>query len=119
RFDWNRLFAQIYLNQSDAGDTFLLRTGQPIVDESTLLVGQIRHGFQPAGWQTLTYGVDFFRTTPRTRGTINGMYEDDDETTEVGAYLQSESALHPKFDLVLAGRVDDHSALPDPIFSPR
>src|SRR5690606_7741790 len=47
RFNWNRLFAQVYLNQSDAGETYLLRTGQPIVDESTLLVGQIRHGFMP------------------------------------------------------------------------
>ena len=119
RFNWNRLFAQVYLNQSDAGDTFLLRTGQPIVDESTLLVGQIRHGFMPMPWQNLTYGVDYFRTNPQTRGTINGLYEDEDETTEVGAYVQSETALHPMFDLVLAGRVDDHSALPDPIFSPR
>lgn len=119
RFNWNRLFAQVYLNQSDAGDTYLLRTGQPIVDESTLLVGQLRHGFMPTTWQTLTYGVDYFRTNPQTNGTINGLYEDEDETTEVGAYLQSESALHPKFDLVLAGRVDDHSALPDLIFSPR
>jgi iron complex outermembrane receptor protein len=119
RFNWNRLFAQVYLNQSDAGDTYLLRTGQPIVDESTLLVGQVRHGFMPATWQTLTYGVDYFRTNPQTRGTINGIYEDEDETTEVGAYLQSESALHPMFDLVLAGRVDDHSALPEVVFSPR
>ncbi|MGH7447022.1 MAG: TonB-dependent receptor, partial [Longimicrobiales bacterium] len=119
RFNWNRLFAQVYLNQSDAGDTYLLRTGQPIVDESTLLVGQVRHGFMPLTWQTLTYGVDYFRTNPRTGGTINGQYEDEDETTEVGAYLQSETALHPMFDLVLAGRVDDHSALPDMIFSPR
>jgi iron complex outermembrane receptor protein len=119
RFNWNRLFAQVYLNQSDAGDTYLLRTGQPIVDESTLLVSQIRHGFMPLPWQTLTYGVDYFRTNPQTLGTINGQYEDEDETTEVGAYLQSETALHPMFDLVLAGRMDDHSALPDMIFSPR
>src|SRR5690606_27161474 len=27
--------------------------------------------------------------------------------------------LHPMVDLVLAGRIDDHSALPDMIFSPR
>src|SRR5690606_30032996 len=101
RFNWNRLFAQVYLNQSDAGETFLLRTGQPIVDESTLLVGQIRHGFSPIARQSFTYGVDYFRTNPQTRGTINGMYEDEDKTTEVGAYVQSETALHPKFDLVL------------------
>src|SRR5690606_8779084 len=32
---------------------------------------------------------------------------------------QSETSLTPQFDLILAGRVDSHSALPDLIFSPR
>ena len=33
-----RLFAQAFLNTSDAGNTFLLRTLQPIIDKSTQLV---------------------------------------------------------------------------------
>jgi outer membrane receptor for ferrienterochelin and colicins len=120
RATWNRLFAQVYLNRSDAGDTYLLRNGAPIVDRSNLLVGQLQHGFSV--WndrQTFTYGADYLHTTPVTEGTINGWYEDDDETTELGAYLQSETELSDMFELVLAGRVDTHSALPDPIFSPR
>jgi outer membrane receptor for ferrienterochelin and colicins len=120
RADWNRLFAQVYLNASNAGDTYLLRTGQPIVDESTLLVAQVQHGFTALGGrQGFTYGADYFFTNPQTRGTINGRYEDEDETRELGAYVQSETSLSRHFDLVLAGRIDDHSALPDPIFSPR
>jgi outer membrane receptor for ferrienterochelin and colicins len=119
RANWNRLFAQVYLNQSNAGDTYLLRTGQPIIDESTLVVGQLQHAWALNPRQGFTYGLDYFFTNPQTRGTITGMYEDEDQTTEVGAYLQSETALSPRFDLVLAGRVDNHSALPDPIFSPR
>ena len=120
RTTWKRLFAQVYLNQSDAGNTYLLRTGQPIVDESTLLVGQLQHGTAVwGGRQNFTYGLDYFYTNPQTKGTINGIYEDMDETTEIGGYLQSQTALSPKFDLVLAGRVDDHDALPDPVFSPR
>jgi outer membrane receptor for ferrienterochelin and colicins len=120
RTDWNRLFAQVYLNTSNAGDTYLLRTGQPIVDESTLLVAQAQHGFRTWGErQGFTYGADYFFTNPQTRGTISGRYEDEDETKEFGAYLQSETALSPMFDVVLAGRIDTHSALPDPIFSPR
>jgi outer membrane receptor for ferrienterochelin and colicins len=119
RANWNRLFAQVYLNQSNAGDTYLLRTGQPIVDESRMLVGQLQHGLALNPRQGFTYGVDYFFTDPRTRGTITGIYEDEDQTTEVGAYLQSETALSPMFDLVLAGRVDSHNALPDLIFSPR
>ena len=120
RATWNRLFAQAYLNQSDAGETFLLRNGAPIVDRSRMFVAQLQHG--TTLWddrQRFTYGADYFLTTPVTEGTINGWYEDDDETTEFGAYLQSETAVSPKLDLVLAGRIDSHSALPDPVFSPR
>lgn len=120
RTTWNRLFAQVYLNQSNAGDTYLLRNGAPIVDRSQLLVGQIQHGMALwGGRQNFTYGADALFTNPRTDGTINGWYEENDKTEEYGAYLQSETALSPRLDLVLAGRVDVHSALPDPVFSPR
>ncbi len=118
RANWNRLFVQGYLNTSNAGETFLLRNGAPIQDESKLWVAQVQHGFRLAD-HNFTYGGDYLYTVPETNGTINGIYEDDDETTEIGGYLQWEWAFHPKVDLVLAGRVDDHSALPDPIFSPR
>lgn len=120
RATWNRLFAQVYLNQSDAGDTYLLRNGAPIVDRSRLLVGQLQHGFSTwSDRQTFTYGADYLVTTPVTEGTINGWYEDDDGTTELGAYLQSQTDLTDRLELVLAGRVDKHSALPDIVFSPR
>jgi outer membrane receptor for ferrienterochelin and colicins len=119
RANWSRLFAQAYLNTSDAGDTYLLRNGAPIQDQSRMMVAQVQHGFRLGERQNFTYGGDVQYTNPITNGTINGLYEDDDETREAGAYLQSETALSPRFDLVLAGRVDTHSALPDPVFSPR
>lgn len=120
RATWNRLFTQVYMNRSDAGDTYLLRNGAPIVDRSNLLVAQLQHGFGMwNGRQNFTYGADYLHTTPVTEGTINGWYEDDDETTEVGGYLQSETDLSDQFELVLAGRLDKHSALPDVVFSPR
>jgi outer membrane receptor for ferrienterochelin and colicins len=117
--DWNRFFGQVYLNQSDAGNTYTLRDGQPIVDESRLLVGQVQHGFTLGQRQNFTYGVDYFHTMPDTRGTIHGRYEDDDETRELGGYLQSETMLHPMVNLVLAGRVDSNDRLPENVFSPR
>ena len=120
RATWNRLFGQIYVNKSDAGETFLLRNGAPIVDRSTILVGQLQHGMDfREGRQRFTYGADYVLTTPVTEGTINGAYEGFDRTREFGAYLQSETAISPQLDLVLAGRIDFHSALPDPVFSPR
>jgi outer membrane receptor for ferrienterochelin and colicins len=115
-----RLFAQAYLNTSDAGETFLLRSGAPIVDRSKVFVGQLQHGTELGnGRARLTYGADFIRTMPETERTINGANEDDDNYTELGAYLQAETRLTRSLDLVLAGRIDDHSELEDPVWSPR
>ncbi|HUE77053.1 MAG TPA: TonB-dependent receptor [Longimicrobiales bacterium] len=114
----DRLFGQVYYNFSNAGDTYLLRTGMPIVDESRMLVGQLQHG---ADWRatTLTYGVDALYTMPETGGTIHGEFEDEDNVSEIGAYLQAETALSTKLNLVLAGRLDRHSHVDHLVFSPR
>ncbi len=119
RFNRGRVFAQAYLNTSDAGDTFTLRDGAPIRDESNLFVSQLQHGTALGDRQDFTYGVDYFRTMPETRGTVHGRFEDEDQYDEVGAYLQSETALTDQLSFVAAGRVDWHSELPDPVFSPR
>jgi iron complex outermembrane receptor protein len=113
-----RLFAQVFMNQSDAGSTVLLRTGQPIVDESRMIVGQMQYAMT-FGRVNVTSGVDLQRTEPRTGGTITGRNEDDDIADEVGAYLQSATALTERIDLVTAARIDYHNRLPDPVFSPR
>ena len=121
RLNKDRLFAQVYLNTSDAGtNSFLLRDGAPLVDESRLFVSQIQHGTDLAdGKFDFTYGIDYFKTDPRTRGTISGQNEDIDNISEWGAYVQSKIELAEKVDLILAGRIDTHSELEDNIFSPR
>ena len=121
RMNLDRLFAQVYLNTSDAGsNSFLLRDGAPLVDESRLFVSQIQHGTDFSdGKYDFTYGIDYFKTDPRTFGTINGANEDIDNVTEWGAYVQSKIELHQKVDLIMAGRVDTHSELEDNVFSPR
>jgi iron complex outermembrane receptor protein len=119
RFRWNRLFAQAFLNTSNTSDTYLLRTGQRVIDKSRVIVGQIQHGLDFGDRQTFIYGIDYSKTDPRTLGTINGRNENIDEIAELGGYLQSETRLSDVFDLVVAGRVDDHSELEDPVFSPR
>ncbi len=121
RLNKGRLFAQWYLNTSDAGrNTFLLRDGAPLVDRSRLFVGQIQHGADLAsGKYDFTYGVDFFWTDPRTDGTINGQYELLDRISEFGAYIQNKAELADRLDLVLAGRIDTHSELEANVFSPR
>ena len=141
RASQGRLFGQVFLNTSDAGNTFLLRNRNNadrgvIVDKSTQLVGQLQHGFGMGGPMAggasqvdislgererfdFIYGVDYQLTTPKTEGTINGRNEDDDEVREIGGYLQASTRLTRLFDLVGALRVDKHSRLDDPVWSPR
>lgn len=119
RMTKGRLFAQAFLNKSDAGESFLLRTGQPIIDRSTMLVGQVQHGFMVGETQDFTYGIDLQRTEPKTGGSITGRNENDDIINEVGGYIHSETALSDKVDLLAALRVDHHNRLEDLVFSPR
>lgn len=127
---YKQLFAQVFMNTSDAGGTYLLRTvGKDtncpnftdpacIIDKSKQLVGQLQHGFT---WtrERLLYGFDYIHTEPRTEGTINGSNEADDIITEQGGYIHSVTTLSPKFELTTAARVDKSSRLADAVFSPR
>jgi iron complex outermembrane receptor protein len=121
-----RLYAQAFLNTSDAGDTFLLRnrsiagtTQGSVIDKSRQWVLQAQHGWAYNPRQDFIYGIDYQSTEPRTEGTINGRYEDDDDFTEVGGYVHSTTKLTDMLDLVAAVRLDKHSRLDDPVWSPR
>ncbi|MDE2879330.1 TonB-dependent receptor [Candidatus Palauibacter soopunensis] len=113
------LFAQVFYNYNTNDETFLLRSGRPLFDNSSLMVGQVQHQSRIGSAHRLIYGVDYLGTNPDSRGTINGQFENDDETTEVGGYVQWEWALSPKVDLTGAFRYDYNSSLTDPVFSPR
>ena len=115
----DRLFAQAFLNISNAGDTWLLRTGQPVVDSSRMLVVQVQHGRDLGARHVLLYGMDGQRTDPRTGGTITGRNEERDRIDELGGYLNLESHLTPQVDLFTALRVDYHSRLGHMVASPR
>ncbi len=119
RFNYKNLFVQGFLNSSNAGDTYLLETGQLIIDKSKLWAGQIQHFYKPAERLTLTYGIDMLLTRPETDGTINGRNEKDDDIDEYGLYLQSDLRLTNKLKFVAAARVDDNNRLEDQVFSPR
>ena len=122
-----RLFAQVFANLNDAGNkdsadlsgTYILRTGQPIVDKSRVLSAQVQHSSNVTRLTSLVYGVDYTFTNPRTGNTINGRYEDDDNTSEIGGYAQSTTRLNPKWDLLLAARLDQHNRMEGTFFSPR
>ena len=114
-----RFFAQVFANFSDAGDTRLLRTNSPIVDQSRLYVGQAQHAISLFDRVDVTYGGDYQRTEPRTGGTINGRNEDDDVVTEYGGYVHTLTRVTDKFDFLAAARVDQNDRISGSVFSPR
>lgn len=114
----DRLTANVFYNWSDAGDSYVLRTGAPLVDDSRVLVGQLQHG-ATAGPVDVLYGADVRWTSPRTGGTISGSNEDRDNTTELGGYAHATWAVTPRLAAIGAVRVDHHTALNDLAVSPR
>jgi outer membrane receptor for ferrienterochelin and colicins len=113
------LFAQAFVNLSHSGETYFLRSGQPVVDESRFWAAQIQRTHSPSSTVTLSYGLDGQWTDPRTGGTIMGRNEEHDGIRESGAYAHATVHLNERLDAVGALRVDDHSRLPDLVASPR
>lgn len=122
-----RLFGQIFLNNSNAGNddslstdgTYLLRSGQPIVDKSSVFAAQVQHGVALGTRQDFVYGLDYIATNPNTGGTINGRNEDIDNVREVGGYIQSTTRLTSLFDVIAAARLDHNDQIEGTQFSPR
>jgi outer membrane receptor for ferrienterochelin and colicins len=115
-----RFFGRAYYNRSDAGNSFLLRDGVALVDQSSLFGATVQHGFTLADdRQEFTFGMDYFATRPDSKRTIYGSYEDEDDINEWGGYLQSRTALSEQHDFLVAGRLDSNTLLPDNVFSTR
>ncbi|GAB1341136.1 hypothetical protein MASR1M101_02630 [Gemmatimonas sp.] len=127
RFSWKRFFAQAFINNSNAGNdnaqdasgTYLLRSGQPIVDKSRVAAGQLQHGFDLGKKQSFTYGVDYIWTNPQTGNTINGANEDRDNVTEYGGYIQSTTRPNKYLEVLLSARGDGNNVIAGSFFSPR
>jgi len=115
----NRLFVNLFLDQNDAGKTFQLYTGAPIVDDSRAMSVQLQYGSTLGPRLDLTYGFDVQRVVPRTAGTLHGRNENRDNITLLGAYLSSTTALAPSWTLVASVRGDHHNQLDDVAVSPR
>jgi len=118
RFRAGRLFAQVFGNFSDAGETVLLRTNSPIFDQSRLYAAQIQHGIT-LGRVDAIYGADYQKTDPRTGGTINGRNEENDQVTEVGGYLHTVTRLTDQVQFLAAARMDHNDRVDGNVFSPR
>lgn len=114
-----RFFAQGFANLSDAGETILLQSGVPLVDNSRLGALQVQQGLDLGQRSTLLFGADYIYTDSRTDGTINGVYEDIDGIKEWGGYVHTVTTLSPNFELTAALRADGHNFVDGTKISPR
>lgn len=126
RFRHKQFFAQVFYNASNSGNanaaddggTYYLRSGIPVVDKSTVLVGQVQQGLS-FGRTRLVLGGEYNATRPETEGTINGRNDPNDDINEYGAYVQSTTQLTEKLDFLAAIRGDVNSRIEGSQWSPR
>jgi iron complex outermembrane receptor protein len=119
RTNYKNLFAQAYINFSDAGGSYLRRSGALIIDRSRLYVGQIQHAAHPWRVLRLTYGLDALLTRPETDYTLHGTNEDRDNLDAIGAYAQADVSISSRLKAMAAARLDRDNVIEDPVFSPR
>lgn len=126
RLRYKGFFAQAFYNANNSGNanpqdttgTYYLRTGLPVVDKSTVLVGQVQQAFQ-LGKTSMVAGGDYIYTHPVSDSTIFGRNEGSTDIHEEGVYLQSTIPLNAQYDLVTAIRGDQTDRLAGTQFSPR
>jgi outer membrane receptor for ferrienterochelin and colicins len=119
RLERGPLFANLFANLNDAGESFQLRTGAPVIDDSRTYSAQLQHGTAVGRKVGLRYGAEVQRIVPETGGTVHGRNEADDEVTQLGGYLHATWTPSPGVDLIGGARVDYHSRLHDLAISPR
>lgn len=126
RFRHKKFFAQVFYNASDAGNssasddagTYYLRSGIPVVDRSTVMVGQVQQGLE-FGKTRIVMGAEYNATRPRTEGTINGRNDGNDDINEYGSYIQTTTRVSGKLDFLAAIRGDVNSRIEGTQWSPR
>ena len=126
RLRYKGFFAQVFYNANNSGNssstdtsgTFYLRTGLPVVDRSSVLVGQLQQAFK-LGKVAMVGGVDYISTHPVSDSTIFGRNEGSTDIHEQGVYLQGTVPLTPKLDFIAAIRGDQTDRLAGSQFSPR
>lgn len=113
------LFAQVYYNKNDAGESFVYGTGNLVVDRGEQVNVQSQYDFSLSDNQQFIIGADVDMLTPKTDATIYGRNEDNDDITEYGGYIQSLTRLSPKLDLTVALRGDYDNIIEEISLSPR
>jgi outer membrane receptor protein involved in Fe transport len=110
RLEHRSVFANLSYNWSDAGNTYNLRNGVTLTNDSRMVAMQVKNE-SLVGPSELSYGSDVRWTIPRTEGTLNGRFEDGDAVVETGVYAYATTPLSSRLDMVAAVRADHHNRL--------
>jgi len=120
RFNWKNLFVQAYMNGNNSHKTYFVPVGGRYIDKSHMYSVQAQYSHDVFKKRiNLIYGFDAFFTRPNTGGTLNGKYEDKDAIDEYGIYMQGDYRLHPRFNIIVATRLDYNTAVKKVLFSPK
>ena len=126
RFVHKQFFAQVFYDKSNSGNdnaqdpngTYYLRTGIPVVDQSSILGLQAQQAAN-FGRTKFVFGGEYLATRPQTESTINGRNEANDDINEYGGYLQTTTSLTSQLDFQASARIDANSRITGSQFSPR
>ena len=119
QFKSGGFFAQAYVNQNDAGDSYLY-AGDPVIDNGKLINLQAQYATSLfGGLEQIVVGIDADLTRPDTEGTIHGRFENKDSIDEFGAYVQSVTKVSNRLELTLAARGDYSNVVENIQVSPR
>ena len=119
QFTRKSLLGRVSYTWNDSGDSYSLWFGNPLVDLSSMVVAQVKAGSALSHGGSLQYGGDLRYTNPNTGGTINGRNEDDDQVTEVGAFVLGEFTMGEQISLSAALRADYHDRIGTVGLAPR
>lgn len=113
--------AQVGINRNlPQGDTYLLRTGEPVVQEGTKWTGAAQYGAQLEFLETqLLVGGDFDVIRPGGATSTLAEQQGDDGIGRYGAFVQATSALTPRLSSTFGVRLDYNDVVEDASVAPR
>ena len=113
--------AQVGLNRNlPQGDAYLLRTGEPVVQEGTKWTGSAQYGAQLEILEThLLVGGDLDVIRPGGSTSTLAQQQGDDGIGRYGVFAQTTSALASRLSVTLGARLDYNDVVEDASVAPR
>lgn len=122
RYQSKNLSAQAFWSKQlgNDGNSWIYASGLTAINEIDQYEGQIQYKFDLAKNKlNIITGVDYRTNIIDTKESVNGRFEEEDDYSIYGFYLQAKYNIIPELDIIGATRVDQFTALDQTSFSPR